>query len=76
MTFDGDDTYTFSSGRKLYANRGILGIDPEGNTFDGYDSSWDERDFRPRENGPMTKEERHEIADEMIARWQRWKGQE
>jgi hypothetical protein len=68
------NTYTLSTGRRVYANRGILGITPDAEHLsEGYDGGvtiaceWDE-DFVP-----WTPEERAEVADEMIRRWTAFK---
>jgi len=71
MTYK-NDSYTLSTGRKFYANHGILGISP-GEGFDeeyfgcseGYDGSVSTRDWTP--------EERRELADAMIAVWTEFK---
>lgn len=54
------------SGRDVYANRGIIGINPDLETSEGYDGGlpWDE---------PLTKAERIELADYMIALWTRYR---
>jgi hypothetical protein len=65
-----ENTYTLSTGRRFYSNRGIVGIDPEGREIsEGYDGGielvrdWDEQ-FQP-----WTPAERAELADDMIRRW-------
>ena len=76
-----DKGYRLSTGREFYANGGILGIKPDDPTIctEGYDGgvmeSWprehwmDAADAEPS----FTLEERAEIADHMIALWQRFK---
>jgi hypothetical protein len=56
----------FSSGRELYANNGIIGIDEAGDTFGGYDGSLEYLD------DPLTKEERKELSEYMIERWKKY----
>ncbi len=69
------DTVTFSSGRTRYANRGIIGLSPDLTVSEGYDGGfqtepyeWDEPD-----ESDLAKEDRIELADYMIAQWQRFK---
>lgn len=57
------DHYRFKSGREVYSNNGIIGIDPELNTFEGYDGglgAW---------GNEFTQEERQELALYMIELW-------
>jgi len=70
MKIDGD-TITFSSGRTAYANRGIIGINPELELSEGYDGGIDWPNGW-REN-PLTKEDVSELADHMIGLWQKFK---
>lgn len=56
-----EDEVELSSGRRVSANCGIIGIDPDGFTFEGYDSGLLDADF--------TAEERRDLALGMIARW-------
>jgi hypothetical protein len=81
MKRDGD-YYVLESGRRVYSNRGILGIDPLGEVFEGYDGGvvTDGRDLdiattpdEWRELAAWTPEERAEVADEMIRRWTAFK---
>lgn len=55
-----------STGRRLPANEGLFSIADDGDLTTGYDNAYDGATF--------TAEERREIADYMIARWQRWAG--
>jgi hypothetical protein len=52
------------TGRMIYANGNILGIDSDGGIFEGHDGGLD-KDF--------TKEEREEIGNYMISLWEKWK---
>lgn len=61
------------SGRTVYANQEIFGIDPELNLTEGYDGSVDMEQFMDGEVVALTKEDLIEIADMMIDRWQRYK---
>lgn len=68
-----DSTYTLTTGRRVYANRGILGIDEQGSVSEGYDGGVElERDWDDTFQS-WTPEERTELADEMIRRWTRFK---
>lgn len=77
-----NNEYTLSTGKKFYANNGILGLNPDGTEFyEGYDGDvetpWTEPldcddDDDPRIGNIFTPEERKEIADEMIKRWEQW----
>ena len=61
------DNFRFQcSGRTIHANQGIIGIDPEGNLFGGYD------DELETYYGSLTADERHELAEHMIKRWQKF----
>ena len=73
MKYDGDDTYTFASGRTVYANCGIIGLGPGLEIAEGYDGNPDPDARWFSSDKPWTDEECAEIADMMIERWQRWK---
>jgi hypothetical protein len=69
-----DNYYTLSSGRKFYANNGVIGMSEfvEDEDFgwmldlsEGYDGGINTDEF--------SKEELLEIADFMILQWQRYK---
>lgn len=56
------------------ANRGIVGIDREGEVFGGYDDIYPEAGNGPmddayEEREPLPPAERVALADEMIRRW-------
>jgi hypothetical protein len=61
---DIDDHITLPGGRKFYANRLIVGIDAEGNTFEGYDGGVSSDEW--------TEAERRELAELMIERWRKF----
>lgn len=58
--------FELSTGKKFYANRGILGLSEDGDITEGYDGGFDERKFN--------KAERKEIAEYMINLWKKWGG--
>jgi hypothetical protein len=63
------DTIIFeTTGREVYANNRIIGIDHAGRVSDGYDGGFIEYAY----DEPVTKEERLELAMYMIARWTRY----
>lgn len=61
-----------ASGRELSANRCIVGINHELDTFGGYDENLIMDDFIT-DDPPLTRAEREELADYMIALWRSWK---
>ena len=72
-----DDEYIFqTTGRRLYANNGILGLGPEkeGGQVDevseGYDGGFEPWD------PPLSPTERTELGYYMIARWKKWMKEE
>jgi hypothetical protein len=73
---DDGDRIVFSTGRSVSPNRGIVGLSPELEVFEGYDGqleadgAW-EHDMRPRSD--LTPVERSELAELMIERWQRYR---
>lgn len=58
------DYVTLGSGRKFYANNGIIGLDPDGGIYGGYDGGFGDGNF--------TADEKRELAEMMIMRWRRW----
>lgn len=77
---------TLSTGRVLKPNAGIVGIGPDLNVYEGYDSEfmyphielpdWIKKeglDSGPGAYEELTIPERIELADIMIARWQAFK---
>ena len=69
MKREGDKLY-FSSGRQWEPHNGIIGIDPKGAVFEGYDASltgdWQE------EADQLTTVERCDLASFMIEEWTRF----
>jgi hypothetical protein len=71
------DGVTFSSGRTMYANQGILGLSPDLELYEGYDGGvwvFDENGnwaLGPEE--PPTRVDLVELADMMMVRWQQFK---
>jgi hypothetical protein len=62
-----DDKVLFeTTDREVCANRGIIGIDPNGSIYDGYDGYLD------WELADMTAEERKELSEHMILAWVRF----
>jgi hypothetical protein len=80
-----DDSVVFSSGRSIYANRGIVGINDSLEVYEGYDGPI----FSPVEEpeiddlsipsklspllGAMTADDFRELADLMISTWQEFR---
>ena len=67
MIYEGD-RYTLSTGKTFYANNGILGLGPADSLLsEGYDGMIEggAREY-------FTREEKLEIMEEMISRWQAW----
>jgi hypothetical protein len=64
LRIDGD-TVKWRTGREEYANRGIVGIDPDGQISGGYDGG-----FAHSDEEPMTNSERAELAAYMIILWE------
>lgn len=62
-----------STGRRRLAHLNILGINSEGQLFQGYDGTLLEWNLGEEEE--LTPKEKLELADYMIARWQRYKRQ-
>ena len=82
MRFDKPtNRYVLSSGRRIYAHDGVLGLKPgegpdAGRLAGGYDDMIeDQQGLLVEEDGDdarLTAEERKEIADLMIDSWRRW----
>ena len=68
-----DENYVLSTGRVIYANRGILGLAPKSRVlYEGFDGAHPFEGDPGMTDAPLTAAERQEIADEMIARWRAW----
>ncbi len=65
MKINEDERIIFSTGREVYANKGIIGIDSDLSLTYGYDG-----DF---EGDSLSNEEKLEIANFMITRWLQFK---
>lgn len=63
------DCIKLKSGREIYANNGIVGIDAGLELYEGYDGGIDLDDCP----SPLSHEEKLEFADIMIDRWMRFK---
>ena len=59
-----NDTVTFSTGRQVYANGGIIGLAPNLEVTEGYDGDIAFEQF--------SSEECIELAEYMIGQWQRF----
>ncbi len=58
------DEFIFDTGKTIYANDCIIGINPNGNLFQGYDGYINEN---------LTKQEKIELADYMINKWKEFR---
>jgi hypothetical protein len=67
MRVEGDEVI-FSSGKRLYANAGIIGLSERLDVTEGYDGGFCYYDDK------LTEDERHELADYMIDLWNKYKG--
>jgi hypothetical protein len=71
MKIEGDDL-VMSSGRRFYANCGIIGLSDRLTVTEGYDGAvpaWEDG----WGGAVMTTEERREMADYMIALWTKFR---
>jgi len=62
------DTYILSTGKRVYANRGLLSISDDGEVFEGYDGHV----TSSKDDNMFTRTEREEIAVTVVARWLDW----
>ena len=70
---DPNSIVQLQSGRKFYANCGIVGIDADGQVSEGYDGGIPEAHGDALEDADnWSPEECCELADIMIERWQRY----
>ena len=56
-----DDFFVFNSQKRLYANRGIIGLDTKGNIYEGFDGKITEDN--------LTLDEQLELACFMETQW-------
>lgn len=76
-----DSTLIFSTGKKVYANNCIVGIDQHLCTYEWYDGKlyppvddYESVEFVDHDEDDMlTGEERRELADHMIGLWQKFR---
>ncbi len=69
MKIEGDDL-VFSTGKRVYANNGIIGLGPDLDISGGYDQGI----YYPDANcEDLSKQELIELADHMITKWQEFK---
>lgn len=64
--------WVFSSGRTISANADVFGLGPALNLREGYDGLPDLDGNHAIGEPSLTATERRELADMMIARWQKW----
>lgn len=78
---DKDGDITFSNGRWIRPNRGIIGINHKGEVFDGYDGYAEVYEAKGEAYDPegtmdqtrwLDETEKRELAKEMIARWMKF----
>lgn len=75
MTYGpGSDHYFLASGRVVYANGGILGIDGDLNVHEGYDGGFGPSRYAIEQGQaePFTVAEKQEVAAFVCALWQQW----
>ena len=69
-----DSEITLKSGRKIYANLGIIGLSPDLEVSGGYDGGLMYADRRGADDDVYESvDDLREIADLMIARWAAYK---
>lgn len=71
--------FVLSSGREIYANRGLLSINEDGDVHEGYDGEIENAEpVDPADvelygcDPQLTQAERAEIADYVCALWRAW----
>lgn len=72
--YEKEQEFVLSTGKKIYANAGILGLSAEtkeSSLFQGYDSIYDTSNEEECSFN-LTQEERKEIAEYMIDLWKEW----
>ena len=66
-------TIVFSSGRRLRVERGVLGISPRLEVFQGHSGVLVPSEPFLDDNDALTSQERIELADHMLVLWQAFK---
>lgn len=69
--YDGEEI-VLSTGKRFYANQGIIGINDELSIYEGYDGRISLREYYPTESLNLSKEERKELAEYAISLWQKF----
>ncbi len=80
MKIEGD-IVTFSTGKKVDVNCGIIGLSPDLDVSAGYDNGWfnadpfywDDDKANPQSSRYLTPDEQIELADYMVQQWLRFK---
>jgi hypothetical protein len=81
MKIEGDQV-TFSTGKKVYVNCGIIGLSPDLDVSAGYDNGWfsptdgwhdEDGIVDPQSRHYLTPAEQAELADYMLEQWQKFK---
>lgn len=68
------DRCIFSTGTRLFANRGVIGIGPNLEVTEGWDGGfYNPSSYFDEEDSPLTPVERVELADFMIGQWKKFK---
>jgi hypothetical protein len=69
-----EDELVFSTGRRFYANKGIVGLSPNLEISEGYDGGIEDKWCEPPR--VLTRAEKVELADYMIALWTEYRVRE
>lgn len=77
---DNASEWVLSSGRRMYGYSDVVGISADASYLAHGDGTLEILEPHPSQPGgliesPFTPEERREIAEHMIALWQRWRDQ-
>lgn len=74
MQIEGDDVI-FSTGKRMSANCGVIGISPKGGVTEGWDGGFFDPEAAAKwdEDPELTPSECVELADYMIERWQEFR---
>lgn len=68
-----NQTFIFSTGRRISAQRGVVGISPSLGVFQGYSDILIPSEPFLDDNDALTNQECVELADLMIEQWQAFK---